>query len=121
VIRSIVESTGCRQNSKGVRETARLDASAASARLATLLEAISKFLDTQHEMIERVRRDLVRGLKKPRQGRRGLTAPQVHRTIVIDTKYYPEALAERGRRRRREAQVGERRRRPRGKLVFHKS
>ena len=37
-------------------------------RLEPLLEAISKFLDRQHEMIERVRRDLVRGLKKPSQG-----------------------------------------------------
>jgi len=34
-------------------------------RLEPLLEAISKFLDSQHEMIDRVRRDLVRGLKKP--------------------------------------------------------
>jgi transposase, IS5 family len=39
-------------------------------RLERLLEAISKFLDCQQEMIERVRRDLVRGLKKPRKGRR---------------------------------------------------
>src|SRR5258708_3295209 len=34
-------------------------------------------------MIERVRRDLVRGLKKPRKGRRGLTAPQVLRSLVV--------------------------------------
>jgi transposase, IS5 family len=46
-------------------------------RLEPLLDAISNFLDTQHEMIERAWRDLVRGLKKPRKGRRGLTAPQV--------------------------------------------
>jgi len=52
-------------------------------RLEPLLEAISKFLDRQHEMIEWVRRDLVRGLKKPRQGRRGLTAPQVLRSLVL--------------------------------------
>jgi transposase, IS5 family len=52
-------------------------------RLEPLLEAISKFLDRQHEMIERVRRDLVRGLKKPRKGRRGLTAPQVLRSLVL--------------------------------------
>ena len=52
-------------------------------RLEPLLEAISKFLDSQHEMIERVRRDLVRGLKKPRKGRRGLTAPQVLRSLVV--------------------------------------
>jgi IS5 family transposase len=52
-------------------------------RLEPLLEAISKFLDSQHEMIERVRRDLVRGLKQPRKGRRGLTAPQVLRSLVV--------------------------------------
>src|SRR2546425_1482798 len=52
-------------------------------RLEPLLEAISKFLDSQHEMIERVRRDLVRGLKKPGNGRRGLTAPQVLRSLVL--------------------------------------
>jgi transposase, IS5 family len=52
-------------------------------RLEPLLEAISKFLDRQHAMIERVRCDLVRGLKKPRQGRRGLTAPQVLRSLVL--------------------------------------
>jgi transposase, IS5 family len=52
-------------------------------RLEPLLEAISKFLDSQHEMIERVRRDLVRGLKGPRKGRRGLTAPQVLRSLVL--------------------------------------
>src|SRR2546422_1625944 len=52
-------------------------------RLEPLLEAISKFLDSQHEMIERVRRDLVRGLKKPGSGRRGLTAPQVLRSLVL--------------------------------------
>src|SRR5262249_34085683 len=52
-------------------------------RLEPLLETISKFLDGQHEMIERVRRDLVRGLKKPRKGRRGLTAPQVLRSLVL--------------------------------------
>src|SRR6516164_314385 len=52
-------------------------------RLEPLLEAISKFLDSQDEMIERVGRDLVRGLKKPRKGRRGLTAPQVLRSLVL--------------------------------------
>src|ERR1700704_1904401 len=52
-------------------------------RLEPLLEAISKFLDTQHEMIERVRRDLVRGQKRPSSGRRGLTAPQVLRSLIL--------------------------------------
>jgi hypothetical protein len=33
-------------------------------RLEPVLQAVSDFLDDQHRMIERVRRDLVRGLKK---------------------------------------------------------
>src|SRR6202795_4561994 len=48
-----------------------------------LLQSVSDFLDRRHERIERVRRDLLRGLKKPRQGRRGLTAPQVLRSLVL--------------------------------------
>jgi transposase, IS5 family len=48
-------------------------------RLEPLLQAIADFLDDQKEMIERVRRDLVRGLKKPASGRRGLTPQQVLR------------------------------------------
>jgi hypothetical protein len=52
-------------------------------RLEPLLAAISSFLDQQHELIERVRRDLVRGLKKPARGRRGLTAPQVLRSLIL--------------------------------------
>ena len=52
-------------------------------RLEPLLEAMSRFLDSQHEMIERVRRDLVRGLNKPHKGRRGLTAPQVLRSLLL--------------------------------------
>jgi hypothetical protein len=52
-------------------------------RLEPLLDAISKFLDSQYEMIERVRRDLVCGLKRPRKGRRGQTAPQVLRSLVL--------------------------------------
>jgi hypothetical protein len=55
-------------------------------RLEPLLEAISKFLDSQHEMIERVRLDLVRGLKKPRKGRRGLTAPQAAALAGCDAR-----------------------------------
>src|SRR6202522_3737602 len=52
-------------------------------RLEPPLEAISGFLDRQHAMIERVRRDLVGGLKHPRKGRPGLTAPQVLRSLVL--------------------------------------
>ena len=52
-------------------------------RLEPLLQAIADFLDDQQEMIERVRRDLVRGLKKPGSGRRGLTPQQVLRALVL--------------------------------------
>ena len=52
-------------------------------RLEPLLEAIGTFLDSQQEMIERVRRDLVRGLKKPQKGRHGLRPSQVLRALVL--------------------------------------
>ena len=52
-------------------------------RLEPLLQVICDFLDRQPALIERVRRDLVRGLKEPRKGRRGLTAPQVLRALVL--------------------------------------
>jgi transposase, IS5 family len=52
-------------------------------RLEPLLQAICDFLDKQPVLIERVRRDLVRGLKKPRKGRRGLTASQTLRALVL--------------------------------------
>src|SRR5262245_20560949 len=52
-------------------------------RLEPLLQAISKFLDEQHQIVEKVRRDLARGLKKPKSGRRGLTPQQVLRSFVL--------------------------------------
>src|SRR5262250_2959095 len=52
-------------------------------RLEPLLQAICYFLDKQPALIERVRRDLVRGLKAPGKGRHGLTAPQVLRALVL--------------------------------------
>src|ERR1700704_3067680 len=52
-------------------------------RLEPLLQAICGFLDKQPALVERVRRDLVRGLKQPDRGRRGLTAPQVLRALVL--------------------------------------
>ena len=52
-------------------------------RLEPLLEAISGFLDDQRDVIERVRRDLVRDLKQPDSGRHGLTATQVLRSLVL--------------------------------------
>ncbi|HEY6370115.1 MAG TPA: ISNCY family transposase [Candidatus Sulfotelmatobacter sp.] len=47
------------------------------------LQTISDFLDQQEEMIEKVRRDLERGLKNPQTGRNGLTPPQVLRSLVL--------------------------------------
>jgi IS5 family transposase len=52
-------------------------------RLEPLLQAICDFLDKQPALIERVRRDLVRGLKAPDKGRHGLTAPLVLRALVL--------------------------------------
>jgi len=51
--------------------------------LEPLLQAISDFLDDQEEMIERVRRDLVRALRKPGSGRSGLTPQQILRSLVL--------------------------------------
>ena len=47
------------------------------------LQTISDFLDQHEEMIEKVRVDLERGLKKPQTGRSGLTPPQVLRSLVL--------------------------------------
>jgi len=52
-------------------------------RLEPLLEAISGFLEDQRDIIESVRRDLVRGLRQPDSGRHGLTATQVLRSLVL--------------------------------------
>jgi IS5 family transposase len=48
-----------------------------------LLQAIADFLDEHEELIEQVRRDLVRGLKRPGSGRRGLTPQQVLRALIL--------------------------------------
>jgi transposase, IS5 family len=52
-------------------------------RLEPLLQAICDFIDKQPALVERVRHDLVRGLKQPSLGRHGLTAPQVLRALVL--------------------------------------
>jgi transposase, IS5 family len=52
-------------------------------RLEPLLDVISDFLDEQRDIIERIRRDLVRGLKRPGSGRNGLTATQILRSLVL--------------------------------------
>jgi len=52
-------------------------------RLEPLLGAISEFLDHQSQIIEWVRCDLVRGLKKPGTGRSGLTPRQILRSLIL--------------------------------------
>src|SRR5712691_7392273 len=46
------------------------------------LQAISDLLDQHGELVDRVRQDLVRGLKNPETGREGLTARQVLRSFT---------------------------------------
>jgi transposase, IS5 family len=47
------------------------------------LAAISSFLDQPEEIVEKVRGDLERGLKKPQSGRPGLTPAQVLRSLIL--------------------------------------
>ena len=52
-------------------------------RLEPMLQAISDFIDNHGHLIDKVRRDLDRGLKNPKTGRSGLTAQQVLRSFVL--------------------------------------
>jgi transposase, IS5 family len=52
-------------------------------KLEPALQAISEFIDKNSKLVECVRRDLLRGLKKPTTGRDGLTAPQVLRSLIL--------------------------------------
>jgi IS5 family transposase len=52
-------------------------------RLEPILQAISDFIDQHGHLINKVRGDLVRGLKNPRIGRNGLTAQQVLRSLAL--------------------------------------
>ena len=52
-------------------------------RLEPLLQAICNFLDDQQQIVEQVRRDLARGLKNPKSGRRGLAPQQVLRSLIL--------------------------------------
>jgi hypothetical protein len=54
-------------------------------RLEPLLQAICDFLDKQPVLIERVRRDLMRGLKAPDKGRHGLKPADL--PVVQPTKF----------------------------------
>jgi hypothetical protein len=72
-------------------------------RLEPLLQGICDFLDKQPALVDRVRRDLARGLKRPDHGRRGLTAAQVSRALVLmrlknwDYRELRERIADRSR------------------------
>lgn len=52
-------------------------------RLEPILQAISDFIDGHGYLVDKVRRDLNRRLKKPFTGRNGLTAQQVLRALVL--------------------------------------
>jgi transposase, IS5 family len=62
---------------------ADLEFSQQGVRLEPTLQAIAEFLDQHGALVHRVRRDLVRGLKKPTTGRTGLTAAQVLRSLIL--------------------------------------
>lgn len=51
--------------------------------LDPLLAAISDLLDQEEDVIERIRLDLERGLRRPAMGRGGLTPAQVLRSLVL--------------------------------------
>jgi transposase, IS5 family len=51
--------------------------------LEPTLKTIAAFLDRHAALVEGVRRDLLRGLKRPTTGRRGLTAAQVLRSLIL--------------------------------------
>jgi IS5 family transposase len=55
----------------------------ASIAADTMLQRVSDFLDGQHHLVERVRNDLVRGLKRPQTGRQGMNAERVLRSFVL--------------------------------------
>src|SRR5438046_8043191 len=52
-------------------------------RMEAALHLISLFLDRRPDLLGLVAQDLRRGLKQPRRGRRGMTAEQVLRSVVL--------------------------------------
>ena len=51
--------------------------------LEPMLQVISDFIDKHGHLVDKVRRDLQRGLKHPETGRNGLNAQQVLRSLVL--------------------------------------
>ena len=62
---------------------ADLELQAQTLAMDEALQAIDTVLDEQAELVELVRQDLVRGLRKPHTGRDGLTAEQTLRAFVV--------------------------------------
>ncbi len=62
---------------------ADLEFQAQGVALEPLLQGIADLLDQHGDLIELVRQDLVRGLRRPTTGRTGLTAEQVLRTFIL--------------------------------------
>jgi len=56
---------------------------AQGVRLEPMLQVISDFIDQHGHLVDKVRRDLQRGLKNPNTGRDGLSAQQVLRSFVL--------------------------------------
>jgi len=65
------------------RSFAELEFELQGVRLDPVLKQISDFLDRHGELVELVHKDLVRGLKRPRTGRAGLSAEQVLRSFAL--------------------------------------
>jgi IS5 family transposase len=51
--------------------------------LDPILQGIAKFLEEHSTLVEQVRRDLERGLKKPSAGRHGITPAQILRSLTL--------------------------------------
>ncbi|MGH8931022.1 MAG: hypothetical protein ACRDZO_10470 [Egibacteraceae bacterium] len=62
---------------------ADLELQAQGVTLEKSLQKISAFLDQHGELIEMVRQDLCRQLKRPQTGREGITAEQVLRSFIL--------------------------------------
>jgi IS5 family transposase len=69
--------------SKSQTSFADLEFLGQGVRLEPMLQAISDFIDQHGHLVEKVRRDLERGLKNAQTGRNGLTAQQVIRSLTL--------------------------------------
>jgi IS5 family transposase len=65
------------------RSFADLELQRQGVHMEAALQLISELLDRRPDLLVLVRQDLVRGLKKPKSGREGMTAEQVLRSVVL--------------------------------------